>query len=86
MRRDSHWGRSRISRDSLWGRSDISRHSRWGDSNTLRDNLRGRSNISLFSPRLYTVVSHGFLSPPPPPLLKIIDPGLLLGKQSLRVF
>lgn len=84
MRRDSHWGRGRISRDNLQGRSDVSRHGRWGDSNALRGGLRGRSNISLFSPRLYTMVSHGFRSPPP--LLKTIDPGLLLGKQSLRVF
>lgn len=45
--------------------------------------LLGRGDISLFDPCLNIGVSYEFLGPPL--LLKIIDPGLLLGKQPLGI-
>lgn len=52
--------------------------------NTSKGNVREASNAWLFNPSLYRSMSCELLSPPP--LLQLIDPGLLLGKQSLCVF
>lgn len=69
---------------SLASGSNMSTHNLRRRGNISRDSLRGSGSISLFGLRPYIRVSYELLSFPP--LLEIIDAGLLLGKQPLRVF